>query len=284
MTKQDAKKQKPFSKGSGKPNKRPKLRKQEPPKPNAPFNMIWGLHAAKEAWSNPGRKIVKAFATERAAAQMQTRIAKAKDAGLKRPELQIIERKNFQHITKLHDDLVHQGIALQVEDLPEIFLDEVLGTVEGRPHALLLVLDQVTDPHNVGAILRSAAAFGADGLIMQTRHAPGHLNGALAKIACGAAEHIPVVMETNLARAIETCKERGFQAYAFDERAENALGKIPLHGRSVLVLGAEGKGVRPSVKDACDHTLKLDTQAPINSLNVSNAAAVALYEYTRLKQ
>lgn len=273
-------------KNSKPPHKKPftnnKGFKKAPPPPKAPVDMIWGLHAVKEAWSNPKRVITAAYATEKTAQQLQTRVESAKKEGIKRPKFQILERKDFEKRLKLADDLVHQGIAVQVEPLPEVFLDEVLASVEGESHACLLLLDQVTDPHNVGAIMRSAAAFGAKAVIMQTRHAPSHLHGVLAKIACGAVEHLPVIMETNLSRAIETAKERGFQAYAFDERGEHVLGKVPMHGKSLIVMGAEGKGVRPSVKDACDHILRLDTQAPIYSLNVSNAAAVALYEYSRL--
>jgi 23S rRNA (guanosine2251-2'-O)-methyltransferase len=265
---------KPFSKG--------KDFRKAPPPPRAPVDMIWGLHAVKEAWVNPNRVIKAAYATEKTVQQLATRVESAKKEGIKRPKFQILERKDFEKRLKLADDLVHQGIAVQVETLPETFLDEVLARLEQEEKACLLLLDQVTDPHNVGAIMRSASAFGAKAVIMQTRHAPNHLNGVLAKIACGAVEHLPVIMETNLSRAIETAKERGFHAYAFDERGEDVLGKVPMHSKSLIVMGAEGKGVRPSVKEACEHILRLDTCAPIYSLNVSNAAAVALYEFSRL--
>lgn len=257
------------------------VNKKAPPPPKTPIDMIWGMHAVKEAWSNELRAITAAYATEKASQQLSTSIESAKKQGINRPKLQIMERKEFEQRLKLSDDLVHQGIAIKVEPLPEVFMDEILATLDKQEKACLLLLDRVTDPHNVGAIMRSAAALGANAIIMQTRHAPSHFNGALAKIASGAVEHMPVILETNLSRAIEAAQERGFHAYAFDERGENVLGKVPMYSKSLIVMGAEGKGVRPSVKESCDHILRLDTKALIYSLNVSNAAAVALYEFSR---
>jgi 23S rRNA (guanosine2251-2'-O)-methyltransferase len=138
------------------------------------------------------------------------------------------------------------------------------------------MLDQVTDPHNVGAILRSACAFGAGGVIMQRRHAP-ELTGVLVKTASGAAEHIPVAYETNLSAALDTLRENGFTAIGLDERGEKILGDAVIPAKTVLVLGAEGDGMRPKVREHCDVLARLPTQGPIASLNVSNAAAVALF-------
>lgn len=243
--------------------------------------MIWGQHAAQEAWKNPDRGITKAFATENAHKIFLKAVENNVATLPKRPKFEIVDNATFEKLTKLGRDTVHQGIALKVEDLPEIFLDELLAKIEHAPNACIVILDQVTDPHNIGAIMRSAAAFGADALIMQTRHAPASMNGTLAKIACGAVEHIPTIKETNLSRAIETCKERGITAYALDERGTATLGQNQLDARGLFVMGAEGKGVRPSLLDACDHIMKLDTQAPIYSLNVSNAAAITLFEHQR---
>jgi 23S rRNA (guanosine2251-2'-O)-methyltransferase len=143
-----------------------------------------------------------------------------------------------------------------------------------------LMLDQVTDPHNVGAIISSACAFGAAGVVMQKKHAPA-LNGVLAKTACGAVEHVPVAFVTNLSRALEEFKEGGYFSYGLDERGEmdiGELGKKP--GKCVLIMGAEGPGIRHLVKEHCDSLVRLPMHGPMPSINVSNAAAVALYAVT----
>jgi 23S rRNA (guanosine2251-2'-O)-methyltransferase len=153
--------------------------------------------------------------------------------------------------------------------------DLIIKTQE-QDNAVLLMLDQVTDPHNVGAILRSACAFGAAGIIMQRRHSP-ELTGVLAKAASGAVEHIPVAYEINLSDTLDILKKNGFFAIGLDERGEKPIGSIKKGGKTVLVLGAEGAGLRPKVRDHCDTLVRLPTGGPIASLNVSNAAAVAMY-------
>ena len=138
------------------------------------------------------------------------------------------------------------------------------------------MLDQVTDPHNVGAIMRSACAFGADGLIMQKKHAPSFA-GVLAKTACGAVEHINVAFETNLTRSLETLQNNGFFVLGLDEHGEITIGDADIPNKCVLVLGAEGTGIRRLIREQCDTLVRLPTTGPILSLNVSNAAAIALY-------
>ena len=199
--------------------------------------------------------------------------------GLERPSVTTIDKQKLDYM--LPRGAVHQGIALITDPLDEVSLQDFVIKSKSQDKTVLLILDQVTDPHNVGAILRSACAFGADGVIMQRKHAP-ELEGVLAKTASGAVEHIPVAYETNLSRSIEELKEEGFFVFGLDERGEREVGDILRNNsdpnqKLVLVLGAEGPGMRRLVKEHCDELVKLPTKGEISSLNVSNAAAVALY-------
>jgi 23S rRNA (guanosine2251-2'-O)-methyltransferase len=167
-------------------------------------------------------------------------------------------------------DAVHQGVVLEVEPLPALSLDEV------KPQGFLIVLDQVTDPHNVGAVLRSAAAFGARGLLMPERHSPP-LTGVLAKSASGALDAVPVILVGNLAQALGALGELGFLRVGLAEEATATLEETELTLPLALVLGAEGKGLRQLTKENCDRLCRISTSGPLASLNVSNAAAIALH-------
>jgi 23S rRNA (guanosine2251-2'-O)-methyltransferase len=171
-------------------------------------------------------------------------------------------------------DAPHQGVVIEVEPLEDVWLDDVLAGVAER--AVLLVLDQVTDPHNVGAILRSAAAFGAIGIITQDRHSPPE-SGALAKAASGALERVPWVRVVNLARALEEIGEADFWRIGLAGDSEMELKDALGPPRVALVLGAEGPGMRQNTREHCDSVARLPISDAIESLNVSNAAAVALY-------
>jgi 23S rRNA (guanosine2251-2'-O)-methyltransferase len=171
-------------------------------------------------------------------------------------------------------DSPHQGVVIEVEPLEEVWLDEILGSEADR--AALLVLDQVTDPHNVGAILRSAAAFGAIGIVTQDRHSPPE-SGALAKAASGALETMPWVRTVNLARALEEIAEAGFWRIGLTGDAETDLKDALGSPRVALVLGAEGPGLRPNTREHCEALARHPITSAVESLNVSNAAAVALY-------
>jgi len=171
-------------------------------------------------------------------------------------------------------DAPHQGVVIEVESLEEIWLDDILQSAGER--STLLVLDQVTDPHNVGAILRSAAAFGAAGIVTQDRHSPPE-SGVVAKSASGALERVPWARVVNLARALEEIGEAEFWRIGLAGDAEISLAEALGPKRVALVLGAEGGGLRPNTREHCDALARLPISDAVESLNVSNAAAIALY-------
>lgn len=240
--------------------------------PGLPKASLYGLHAVREAFLNPKRRIEKLYITENTLPGFENVIKEASNLG--RPVPTILEKSQLERLVP--QGAVHQGVALAAQSLEETDITDLIIAYQNQAYSLFVMLDQVTDPHNVGAILRSASAFGAAGIIMQRRHAPA-LEGVLAKTACGAVEHLPVAYETNLSRALETLKEAGYFVYGLDERGKQDIGTMKPGGKVVLVLGAEGDGMRRLVRENCDVLLRLPTQGAIQSLNVSNAAAVALY-------
>ena len=227
---------------------------------------LWGKHAVSAALDNPERKILRAWTTREAAGFMQfpqdvaVTMAEAPDLGRLVPS-----------------DAPHQGVVIEVEPLDDVWLDGLLG--EAGERAVLLVLDQVTDPHNVGAILRSAAAFGAVGIVTQDRHSPPE-SGVIAKAASGALERVPWARVVNLARALEEIGEAGFWRIGLAGDAGIDLKEALGPPRVALVLGAEGPGMRPNTREHCDALARLPISDAIESLNVSNAAAIALYAAT----
>jgi len=224
---------------------------------------FWGRHAVAAALDNPDRTIVRIWTTREAAAGFEF----DKDVPVTFADVADLGRL-------VPRDAPHQGIVADVERLDDILLADLLDEAEdGRP---LLLLDQVTDPHNVGAILRSAAAFDALGIVTQDRHAPGE-SGALAKAASGALETVPWVRVVNLARALDDIAAAGFWRIGLTGEAESGLAEALGPKRVALVLGAEGEGIRQNVEAHCDAIARLPISHRIESLNVSNAAAIALY-------
>jgi 23S rRNA (guanosine2251-2'-O)-methyltransferase len=219
------------------------------------------------ALANPRRPLVKLLATENAAQRLGPLLAKR---GLK-PEP--TTPKDLDRL--LGADAVHQGVMLEAGALPFVTLDDV------DANGILLVLDQVTDPQNVGAALRSAAAFGAAGLVMTERHSPP-LHGVLAKAASGALDIVPVILVKNLAQALSELGERGVLRVGLAEEANEALEAAPLTRPLALVLGAEGKGLRQLTREHCDRLCRISTTNALASLNVSNAATVALHWASRV--
>jgi 23S rRNA (guanosine2251-2'-O)-methyltransferase len=246
---------------SRQPNRRP------PPRPNADpagATLLYGWHTVLAALRNPRRRIRRLLATRNAL----ERLAELDIGDLPQPA-------DPREIDKLAGPgAVHQGIAALCDPLPELDLADF---EEAR---LLVVLDQVTDPHNVGAILRSAAAFGAEALILTERHGPAE-SGVLAKAASGALEHVALVRVKNLARAMLELGDMGFERLGLDSEHADPLDGVEPGGKTAVVLGAEGKGLRRLTREHCDRLVRLDMPGPIKSLNVSNAAALALYALTR---
>ncbi|MFA7604571.1 MAG: RNA methyltransferase [Novosphingobium sp.] len=225
---------------------------------------LWGRHAVEAALKNPERRHRKLWATREGVASLDGEL----------PADFPVEYAQGADLARLvARDAPHQGLVLDCEPLPEIWLDDVL---DGDPARPLIVLDQVTDPHNVGAILRSAAAFGACALVTQDRHAPPE-SGALAKSASGALELVPWVRVVNLARALEDVAEAGYWRIGLAGEAPATLAEALPAGPVALVLGAEGEGMRQNIAGHCDALARLPISEAMESLNVSNAAAIALY-------
>ena len=225
---------------------------------------LWGRHAVEAALRNPDRRHRKLWATREGIASLDGEL----------PADFPVEFADAADLARLvARDAPHQGLVLECEPLQDRYLSEVLDGDAGRP---VVVLDQVTDPHNVGAILRSAAAFGAAALVTQDRHAPPE-GGVLAKSASGALETVPWVRVVNLARALEEMAEAGYWRLGLAGEAGATLARALPAGPVALVLGAEGEGMRHNISAHCDALARLPISDAMESLNVSNAAAIALY-------
>lgn len=254
---------------------------------------LYGAHAVLAACANPERRLHRLLATAEAAQRHAAALAAipghphpdrqhADRQHPDRPSPEIVAREEIERL--LPPGAVHQGLAALAAPLPDRDLDEILRARE-RPEnveqpakrVVLVVLDRVTDPQNVGAVLRSAAAFGAAAVIVPRHHAAPE-SGALAKAASGALEHVPYVVAGNLARTLIRLKQAGFWILGLAGEATEDLAATDPGGPLVLVLGAEGAGLRRLTRETCDLLARLPTAGPVASLNVSNAAAVALYE------
>ncbi|WEJ57187.1 23S rRNA (guanosine(2251)-2'-O)-methyltransferase RlmB [Devosia sp. FJ2-5-3] len=244
-------------------------RNKFPPKPKYDPDegpvYLYGLHTVRAALDNPGRTKKELLATPNGL----NRLKESGDIG--RVSVRETTPKDLDRL--LGGEAVHQGLALEVDPVSRFGLDDI--------HALKLVvvLDQVTDPHNVGAILRTACAFGADAVITTARHSPRE-TGVMAKSASGALDLVPMIEVRNLADALEKLKDRGMTVLGFDSEASAPLKPRTDDTPLAVVLGAEGKGLRQRTRELCDEMVRLDMPGPIKSLNVSNAAAIALFAAT----
>jgi 23S rRNA (guanosine2251-2'-O)-methyltransferase len=249
----------PMSKNKFPPKKRPEIRPEDEPV------YLYGLHTVRAALDNLRRKRRVLLATPNG-------LNRLRESG-PLPDIKIEERTPRDLDKLLGADAVHQGVALEVDAVSRFGLNDV-PTLD-----LVVVLDQVTDPHNVGAILRTACAFGADAVITTARYAPRE-TGVLAKSASGALDMIPLIEVRNLGDALEELKSRGLLCLGFDSEAPGLLKPRPAGQKLAVVLGAEGKGLRQKTRSLCDEMVRLDMPGPIKSLNVSNAAAIALFAAT----
>jgi 23S rRNA (guanosine2251-2'-O)-methyltransferase len=257
----------PFRRGGGKgPDKRSESGHRTPWRdrdggPDGPV-ILYGWHTVAAALANPQRRIRKLWLSENAARRLADDHIDARvTPEIVRPSL--IDQR-------LGPDAVHQGLLAEADPLPSPDIDTL--PLEG----IVLVLDQITDPHNVGAILRSAAAFAVKAIVTTARHSP-EATGVLAKSASGALELVPIVTVQNLARALTELNDQGFMTVGLDSQGVEHLGEVKLRQPLALVLGAEGKGLRQLTRETCGVVARLDMPGEIKSLNVSNAAVLALY-------
>ncbi len=241
-----------------------------PKSPNGYF--LFGRHAVEAALSNPARECVRLLGTRRALSAVPQRAQRA-DVPCELVEDDALLR------TAVPADAPHQGILLEVRPLPGVDLHDL--TPKTGERNILLMLDQVTDPHNVGACLRSAAALGARALITQDRNSPSE-SGTLARASSGGLETLPWARVSNLSQALDALKEMGYWHVGLDGHTDSALSDIDMGNNIVIVMGSEGKGLRPLVRKHCDAIAKIPMTGRVESLNVSNAAAIALYELGKL--
>ena len=232
-------------------------------KGNLKFPRFWGKHAVYAALDNPERNVRKLWGTHAAISEIVI------------PEGLSVEYAEAADLARMvPGDVPHQGLVIEVDPLEDLYLGDILDQDRKRP---IVLLDQVTDPQNIGAIFRSAAAFDAAAVITQDRHAPPE-NGTIAKAASGALETLPWIRVVNLSRALEEMAEAGYWRIGLTGHAELMLSNaLPAQGPVALVMGAEGEGMRPNVESHCDQLARLPISERMESLNVSNAAAIALY-------
>ncbi|UUX48642.1 23S rRNA (guanosine(2251)-2'-O)-methyltransferase RlmB [Nisaea acidiphila] len=245
--------------------------------PGSGKDLLWGWHAVSMALQNDRRRITGLLCTARSESELAARLSALPDS--RRAELPLPSIRDKAVLDALAGDgAVHQGVIAEVKPLPDIAIEDVIEGAAER--SLLVLLDQVTDPHNVGAILRSAAAFGASAVIATDRNA-APATGVLAKSASGALDAVDLVYVTNLSRSMELLQEAGFWCIGLDGEAEKTIDAVDLTGRIAIVMGAEGSGLRRLTREHCDFLVRLPTSGPVATLNVSAATSATLYEAAR---
>ncbi len=273
--------------GGGDPGQgEPKLRKNRPDRPAGrpkaaraagAGDWIWGRHAVVAALGNPARLCKRLVATPEAAEALSLETRPGMEDG-QGPALEIIARPEIEAL--LPPGAIHQGVALRALPLPPVSLGEILPpeavAPPGSAPIRIVLLDQVTDPQNLGTILRTAAAFGARAVVVPKRHAP-ELTGAVIKAASGAVEKLALVRVANLAAALAELKDHGFWTVGLDARAEDRIDRFDFPARTALVLGSEGGGLRRLTRENCDYLAHIPFSGEMESLNVAAAAAIALY-------
>lgn len=236
--------------------------------------IFYGKHPVFAAIANPERQINKILCTEDNAEELRVHCLKNK----RNCTIDVIDKKEIDKI--LPREAVHQGIAAYVKSLENDTIEDICALSEQQTNAHILILDQVTDPQNIGAIIRSCVAFNTLALIVQDKNTPTE-TGAMAKASAGMIEHLPVCRVTNLSRTIAQLKSAGFWTIGMDGYAQTTIDQLKKGGKTAIIMGSEGKGMRRLVEEACDITVRLPISEKVESLNVSTAAAIALYELSK---
>lgn len=237
--------------------------------------ILYGRHPVLAVIANPDRIINKILCTKDNFDEVKQHCLKHKvNPGL----INTVDKREIDRIVS--KDAVHQGFAVYCGELEEYSLEDICILADQKQNCHVLILDQVTDPQNIGAIIRSCVAFDTLALIMQDKNSPAE-SGAMAKASAGMIEHLPLCRVTNLSRAIQQLKTAGFWTVGMDGYAKNTIDKIEKSGKTAIIMGSEGKGMRRLVEEACDITVKLPISPKVESLNVSTAAAIALYEINK---
>lgn len=249
-----------------------KFKNHNNPKPSKSSLILYGRHPVTAALNNEKRNITKILCTADTADELKPL---AEKRGM---PLTIVDRKEIERV--LPQDTVHQSMAVYCSELPEYSLEEICTMADAHEKCHILVLDQVTDPQNIGAIIRSCVAFNALALVVQDKNAPTE-TGAMAKASAGMLEHLPICRVTNLSRAIQQLKDGGFWTIGMDGYAKTTLGEMSKAGKTAIIMGSEGKGMRRLVEESCDLTIRLPISEKVESLNVSTAAAIVLYEMNK---
>ena len=232
--------------------------------------ILYGRHAVLSALQNPQRKIFKLLCTKENADEIK-RVAPNQP-------FNIVERKDIDRL--FSNDAVHQGFALYCSELPSYSIEEIIALANKKETCHILILDQVTDPQNIGAIIRSCVAFECLALILQDKNSPSE-TGAMVKSSAGTIEYLPICRVTNLSRCIERLKEAGFWIVGMDGYAKQNISQVDKSGKIAVIMGSEGKGMRRLVEEACDINVRLPINEKVESLNVATAAAIVLYELNK---
>ncbi len=237
--------------------------------------LIYGKHPVISALNNPKRKCRNLYTTKAIWQELQPLFPQL------RAKLHIME--SYEIDGRLPAGANHQNIILEVAPLQTVDIEDIIEKTSSQTTSCLIILDQVTDPHNIGAIIRSAAAFSADAVILTEHHSPKE-NNTIIKCAAGACETVPMVKVTNLANCIKTLKKEGYWIIGLDGHTNAELNPSIFSNKIVIVLGSEDNGMRKLTKENCDYIAKIKISSNLESLNVSNAAAIALYEFSRFSQ
>jgi 23S rRNA (guanosine2251-2'-O)-methyltransferase len=239
---------------------------------NAQDLLIYGKHPVISALNNPNRKFKNLYTTKEIWQEIGSSFSEI--------EVKVHLMESYEIDMRLPDGVNHQNIVLEVFPLKTLEIEDIIAETASKESSCLVILDQITDPHNIGAIIRSAAAFSADAIILTEHNSPSE-NQTIIKSAAGACESIPLVKVTNLASCMKTLQEEGYWIIGLDGHTEIELNHSIFSNKIVLVLGSEDKGMRKLTKKNCDYIAKIKISKNMESLNVSNAAAIALYEFSR---